>query len=91
MAHCEWPKFHGHFHSVPTAPLGQPGRTRGYASVELCAMLDRLRRASARDCTFSRSAAASGIVVVVRCVRFVRRVSEIKICERCPVNSFNHI
>lgn len=72
MAHCEWPKFHGHFHSVPTAPLGQPGRTRGYASVELCAMLDRLRRASARDCTFSRSAAASGIVVV-RCVRFAIR------------------
>jgi len=57
-------------------------------------MLDRLRRASARDCTFSRSAAASGIVVVVRCVRFAirracrrRRVSAIKICERCPVNS----
>ena len=61
MAHCEWPKFHGHFHSVPTAPLGHPGRTRGYASVELCAMLDRLRRASARDCTFSRSAAATGM------------------------------
>jgi len=39
-------------------------------------MLDRLRRASARDCTFSRSAAASGIVVVVRCMRFAPRVSE---------------
>ena len=51
------PNVQAHFHAVPSMPLGQTDRARGYAIHELFATVEKLRRAGTSWCSTSMSSA----------------------------------